>query len=150
MKHFKASCRKLYRTQKPNNMKNLLLLIGLAFCSLQFLNAQETLKPLNNFVENEQQIEAPSGNHTWVKGHWTYESGRYYWVEGAYIENAQNHTWVDGKWVKNQITDKYTYQDGFWNLEAEEVVHNGITYKPGVITQTSKIEIIQPIVLSSN
>ena len=132
-------------------MKNLLLLIGLTFCSLQFINAQETSAPLKDAVENEFRPEAPSDNHTWVKGHWQYDAGRYYWIDGAYVANVANHSWVDGKWVKNQISDLYTYQPGFWNQDNKDIVYNGQTYKQGVVTDGSIVEMIQPqMLLSAN
>lgn len=133
-------------------MKTLLLLIGITFCSLQFVNAQETSTPLKDAVENEFKPEAPSNNHTWIKGHWQYDSGRYYWTDGAYVANVPNHTWVDGKWVNNQITDMWTFQKGFWNQDAaQDIVYNGVNYKPGVVTQGSVVQLINDQnLLSSN
>ena len=123
-------------------MKNLLL-IGIILFSFNNVNAQETSAPLADANVEEFIPTAPSLNHTWVKGHWQYDAGRYYWIDGAYVENVKDHAWVDGKWVKNQITDKWTYQDGFWNQQNEDIVYNGTTYKAGVITQGSVVELIQ-------
>ena len=126
-------------------MKNLLLLIGLTFCSLQFTFAQETAAPLKDAVENEVRPEAPSDNHTWVKGHWHYSAGKYFWIDGAYIENVENHAWVDGRWVRNQSNDTWTFQNGFWDLVNESIVYNGITYNLATNNpESSVIHMIQP------
>jgi len=124
-------------------MKNLLLIAIIVFSFIN-VKAQETNAPLPDANVEEFIPEAPSANHTWIKGHWQYNEGRYYWVDGAYVETVKDHAWVDGKWVKNQITDKWTYQDGFWNQVNEDIVYNGRTYKPGVVTQGSVVQMIPP------
>ena len=131
-------------------MKNLLLLIGIIFCSIQFSNAQGISKPLADLVENEVITEAPNDHSIWIKGHWQYSAGKYYWIEGAHISPLANHNWVEGKWVKNQITDKWTYQTGQWEPIYNEITYNGTVYRAGVETTGSKVELLQALNYSLN
>lgn len=125
-------------------MKNFILTTAVLFFSFAAVNAQETPLPLPDYSVNEYQPEAPTSSHTWVKGHYEYKGGKYYWVNGAYVLSLESHTWVDGKWVLNNNTNMYHYASGYWKNNADVIVHNGITYAPGVVTKLSTIEMYAP------
>ncbi|MCB0538838.1 MAG: YXWGXW repeat-containing protein [Bacteroidetes bacterium] len=121
-------------------MKNFILLTAILFFSFSALTAQETPLPLPDHATGEFVPEAPTSQHVWVKGHYEYKSGKYYWVEGAYVLGLENHSWVDGEWVFNNKTQMYHYASGYWKNDAGVIMHNGIAYAPGVITNLSTVE----------
>ncbi len=49
---------------------------------------------------------APSGNHVWVPGYWSFAGGQYVWVSGSYVVAPQpTARWVPARWV---------LRDGAW------------------------------------
>lgn len=124
-------------------MKNLTILIAVLFFSFTVANAQGLPTPLADKTSNEIIPDAPSDNHTYIKGHYELNAGKYYWVNGAYVEKPLNNSWIDGQWVKDSETNLYSYSQGYWkNNEAQIIKFNGIAYEPGVVTHLSNIEMI--------
>lgn len=52
-------------------------------------------------VRVEVRTAAPSPNHVWVAGHWSWRTGKYVWVGGTWkVRPTSSATWVTGHWTK--------------------------------------------------
>ncbi|MCB0510458.1 MAG: hypothetical protein KDC82_06815 [Bacteroidetes bacterium] len=112
------------------------LFIGFLFLGL---NAQGIKTPLADKVQNEIIPEAPSENHTWVKGHWEFINGKYQWQDGQYIEVKEGHKWQDGYWERNQKTGLWVFNEGYWQKSGANIdFSNSQKNTMSISTNTSK------------
>ena len=62
-----------------------------------------------------EQVEvvpiAPSRNHFWVRGHWTW-AGRWVWVPGHYETHRVGYAWVPGHWARRAY--RWVWVAGHW------------------------------------
>ena len=76
-------------------------------------------------VEVGPNIEAPSSNHSWIPGNWSYRDDRYAWRAGYWAPVRENWIWVPAyyRWTRRGCV----YVDGYWDYA---VSRRGILFAP--------------------
>lgn len=58
---------------------------------------------------------APSEDHAWVPGYWTYSDNRWVWMPGHWERRpSTGATWVPGHWDKNADERGWVWTPGHW------------------------------------
>ena len=56
---------------------------------------------------------APSPNHVWIAGFWSWREGKHVWVAGHYVMRLHPHAvWVTGRWERRPLG--WVWIEGFW------------------------------------
>ena len=57
---------------------------------------------------------APSANHTWIEGHWSYQEGRWVWNPGHWEARPRvDAAWVPGHW--DRTSGGWIWRPGRWS-----------------------------------
>ncbi|HUG67376.1 MAG TPA: hypothetical protein VMM76_06475 [Pirellulaceae bacterium] len=76
-------------------------------------------------VEAGPNIEAPSVNHTWLPGVWTWQQNRYAWRPGYWATAQQNWVWNPPHYV--WAPRGYVFVDGYYDYP---VARRGVLFAP--------------------
>ncbi len=64
-------------------------------------------------IEASPSSEAPSENHFWIPGQWSYANNNYQWRAGYWTEGYPDWVWVPDRYV--WTPGGYIYRTGYWD-----------------------------------
>jgi len=76
-------------------------------------------------LEVGPNIPAPSAEHSWVPGNWSYVNTSYNWSPGYWVGYRPNWTWVPARYIWTRRG--YIYVDGYWDYA---VARRGMLFAP--------------------
>lgn len=76
-------------------------------------------------VEEGPNIEAPSSNHGWMPGNWTWQEERYAWSPGYWAERRADWDWIPAHYVWTRRG--YVFVDGYWDYSVDR---RGVLFAP--------------------
>ncbi len=76
-------------------------------------------------VDAGPNVEAPSSDHSWIPGNWSWVDTRYAWRPGYWVPLRTDWTWVPSRycWTRRG----YVYVDGYWDYA---VARRGVLFAP--------------------
>ena len=76
-------------------------------------------------VEEGPNIEAPSSDHGWTPGNWTWREERYAWSPGYWAERRSDWDWMPAHYVWTRRG--YVFVDGYWDYSVDR---RGVLFAP--------------------
>lgn len=90
-------------------------------------------------VEEGPSAPAPSENHFYVPGHWTYQANDYQWQPGYWAKAQPNWVWVPSQyyWTPRGCV----YRNGYWDYDLPDrgIVFTPVYYRQRTYTQPNYV-----------